>query len=161
MTIGERIRELRLSKGFTQKQLGEKCNMADSAIRRYELGKGNPTEKTLIRIADALGVKVWELIPRTYSESLDSGNEKEYWSQVRERLKTGTTHPEFEELKIRYDLKNQILKEWQNEIEEFLKTETGVLIVACCIWMNKEGQKEALRLLEEMLDNPQYSIETE
>lgn len=161
MTIGERIRELRLSKGYTQKQLGEKCNMADSAIRRYELGKGNPTEKTLIRIASALEVEVFELIPGTYSESLACGNEEEYWAQVRERLRTGTSTSEFEERKIRYDLINRILKGSQNEIEEFLKTETGILIVACCIMMNKEGQTEALRLLEEMLDNPQYSIETE
>lgn len=56
MSIGTRIKSLRLEKGLTQKQLGDLCGMADSAIRRYESDKGNPTEKTINRIADALGV---------------------------------------------------------------------------------------------------------
>lgn len=70
MTIGDRIRELRLSKGLTQKQLGEKCGMVDSAIRRYESGRGNPTEKTLSRIADALGVFVADLVPISQFEKI-------------------------------------------------------------------------------------------
>lgn len=63
MSIGSKIKEIRLSKGLTQKQLGERCGMADSAIRRYESDRGNPTEKTLSRIADALGVFVIDLLP--------------------------------------------------------------------------------------------------
>lgn len=59
MGVGARIRELRKKKGLTQKQLGELCGMADSAIRFYESDRGNPTQKTLERIADALGVS-WE-----------------------------------------------------------------------------------------------------
>lgn len=56
MTIGEKIKSARLSKNLTQKQLGELCGMADSAIRRYELGGANPKIETLQRIASALGV---------------------------------------------------------------------------------------------------------
>lgn len=56
MPIGSRIRSLRLERGLTQKQLGDLCGMADSAIRRYESDRGNPTDKTLRRIAAALGV---------------------------------------------------------------------------------------------------------
>lgn len=62
MTTGERIRSIRTAKGLTQKDLGVLCGMADSAIRRYELDRGNPTERTLSRIADALGVSSGELI---------------------------------------------------------------------------------------------------
>lgn len=61
MNIGDRIRLLRKSKGLTQKQLGELCGMADSAIRRYESNRGNPTEKTLQKIAAALGVDFYSL----------------------------------------------------------------------------------------------------
>lgn len=61
MAIGEKIKSLRLSKGLTQKQLGELCGMADSAIRRYELGGANPKIDTLFRIADALSVSLSEL----------------------------------------------------------------------------------------------------
>lgn len=56
MNLGERIRSLRLERGLTQKELGERCDMADSAIRRYESNRGNPTQKTIERIATALGV---------------------------------------------------------------------------------------------------------
>ena len=62
MTIGECIREARTKKGWTQKQLGDKCNMADSAIRRYESDRGNPTIDTLKRIAAALEVDVFSLM---------------------------------------------------------------------------------------------------
>lgn len=65
MTIGERIREIRTQKGMTQRELGEKCNMADSAIRRYESDRGNPTLETLKRIAEALGVTTFELLDST------------------------------------------------------------------------------------------------
>ncbi|MCH5249523.1 MAG: helix-turn-helix transcriptional regulator [Lachnospiraceae bacterium] len=61
MQIGENIKNLRIEKGMTQKQLGEKCGIADSAIRRYELGGANPKRETLKKIADALGVSIYEL----------------------------------------------------------------------------------------------------
>ena len=56
MTIGKKIKSARLNKNLTQKQLGELCGMADSAIRRYELGGAKPKIETLQRIATALGV---------------------------------------------------------------------------------------------------------
>lgn len=75
--IGARIRAIRLLRELTQKQLGDLCGMADSAIRRYESGRGNPTEKTLKRIANALGVSVQDLLkdsqPYT-SGTLEAGN---------------------------------------------------------------------------------------
>lgn len=58
MTIGERIRATRKEKLMTQKQLGEKCQMADSAIRKYESGAQTPKIETLRRIAAALGVDI-------------------------------------------------------------------------------------------------------
>lgn len=59
--IGARIREIRQRKGLTQKQLGELCGMADSAIRRYESGRAEPKIKTIETIADALQVNLSEL----------------------------------------------------------------------------------------------------
>ena len=58
MTIGEKIKSSRLSKGLTQKQLGQLCGMADSAIRRYELGGANPKIETLQKIANALNIDI-------------------------------------------------------------------------------------------------------
>ena len=56
MSTGDNIRTLRKERGLTQKELGERCGMADSAIRYYESNRGNPTQKTIERIAAALGV---------------------------------------------------------------------------------------------------------
>lgn len=55
MPTGSKIKEIRIRKGLTQKQLGDLCGMADSAIRRYENGNANPKMETLQKIADALG----------------------------------------------------------------------------------------------------------
>ena len=63
MSIGEQIRRLRTARNLTQKELGALCGMADSAIRRYESGRGgNPTQSTLQRIANALEVPIGELL---------------------------------------------------------------------------------------------------
>ncbi|MFQ7401671.1 MAG: helix-turn-helix domain-containing protein, partial [Neglectibacter sp.] len=58
MTTGERLRAARISKGMTQKEVGEKCGIAEPTIRRYELGKLNPKLETLQRIAAVLHVDV-------------------------------------------------------------------------------------------------------
>ncbi len=62
MTTGEKIKQLRLKKGLTQKQLGDICEMADSAIRRYENNRANPKIETIQKIAEALDVDYWEII---------------------------------------------------------------------------------------------------
>ena len=38
-TVSERIKELRLELGITQKELGEKIGVEKSTINKYELGK--------------------------------------------------------------------------------------------------------------------------
>lgn len=62
MPTGLKIKEIRQRKGLTQKQLGELCGMADSAIRRYENGNANPKIETLQKIADALEVPLIFLV---------------------------------------------------------------------------------------------------
>ena len=61
MSIGENIKRIRKEKGLTQKQLGELCGLADSAIRRYENGGANPKRETLKKIAKALDISYLRL----------------------------------------------------------------------------------------------------
>lgn len=63
MTIGQEIKKFRLERGYTQKQLGEKCvpPIAESTIRRYELGNLNPKIETVQKIAEALAVDPYSL----------------------------------------------------------------------------------------------------
>lgn len=58
MTTGDRIRAIRKEKGMTQKQLGQACGIAETTIRKYELGKLNPKYETLQKIAEALETTV-------------------------------------------------------------------------------------------------------
>lgn len=69
--IGDKIRHYRLEKGLTQKQLAEKCGMYESQIRKYETGKANPKIGTLRRIADGLGVKLYEIADWTQYSAED------------------------------------------------------------------------------------------
>jgi len=60
--IGNRIVQLRKEKGLKQIDLAAKLDLEDSALRRIEKGRTNPTIKTLFNIAKELGITVSELI---------------------------------------------------------------------------------------------------
>lgn len=78
---GDMIRKYRTEKGLTQKKLGEMCGIADSAIRRYEIGKANPKVETLQKIADALNISINRLLAGkimiSVNDAEQSKNERE------------------------------------------------------------------------------------
>lgn len=61
--IGARIVSFRKERGLTQLELSIKLNIEDSALRRIESGRTNPTVKTLYSIAKALEIEFTDLIP--------------------------------------------------------------------------------------------------
>ena len=61
-SIGDRIRETRVNKGMTQQQVADSIGVTYQNISQYERGLRTPKNETLIKIADALGVSVYELI---------------------------------------------------------------------------------------------------
>lgn len=56
--LGEKIRTLRLARGLTQKELGEKLIKPTKEVCLYEKGHRKPNKKTLAEIAEILGVSV-------------------------------------------------------------------------------------------------------
>lgn len=60
--IGQNIRLQRAKQNLTQLQLAESIGIEDSALRRIENGRTNPTIKTLFRIAKALHIRVEDLL---------------------------------------------------------------------------------------------------
>ena len=60
--IGEFIKEQRILKQFTQKQLAEKLGVTDKAISRWETGKGIPDVSLLIPLSNVLEVSVNEIL---------------------------------------------------------------------------------------------------
>ncbi len=51
-----RLKNVRMSKHMTSAQLGEKANLYQGTIRRYERGKLKPRKNTVIALCNALGV---------------------------------------------------------------------------------------------------------
>jgi len=60
--IGQRIRELRESKGISQQNLAAVCNFEKANLSRIEAGRTNPTVSTLYKISKALEIKISELV---------------------------------------------------------------------------------------------------
>jgi len=54
IVMGQRIKELRLSAGYGQVQLGEIVGVRQSTIADYERGKATPSFQVLFRLAKVL-----------------------------------------------------------------------------------------------------------
>lgn len=61
--LGKRIQSLRKSLGFTQEELGEKTGLNYKFIGELERGKVNVSIDSLLKITDALNVKIEDLFP--------------------------------------------------------------------------------------------------
>lgn len=59
--LGDRIKNIRVSKGLSQRQLGIKLGVANSTISAVERGERNLTMDMLQRISDALEVDIFTL----------------------------------------------------------------------------------------------------
>lgn len=60
--IGQKIVELRVSKGWSQSDLAKACNKDRQGIEKLEKGKVNPTFYTLYEVAQALEVPISALV---------------------------------------------------------------------------------------------------
>lgn len=173
MTVGENIKRIRKKKGLTQKQLGALCGLADSAIRRYELGGANPKIETIQKIAHALEVEYTDLFtfkkyeittdllanqPDIKKHIIDStlnimGNDVN--QQVKEILTNGSideivkilnsiiTHIEINE-----DLETIKIHYYVNSKKDYLLNAFEKL--------NETGKKEAIKRVEELAEIPKY-----
>lgn len=59
--LGKRVAELRKQKGLTQDDLAALCNWEAPNLRKIEGAKTNPTVKTLLVLAEGLGVSFQDL----------------------------------------------------------------------------------------------------
>ena len=54
----QRLKELRLKKGLTQTELGEKVGVKQNTFTNWENGKREPNFETLLKLADFFGVSL-------------------------------------------------------------------------------------------------------
>lgn len=62
--FGKILREMRLEAGLTQEQLGLEAGVRRTFVSILELGEQQPTLTTIIKLADALGIKPSAIIAR-------------------------------------------------------------------------------------------------
>jgi XRE family transcriptional regulator, regulator of sulfur utilization len=70
--IGERIRQLRKEKGFSQEELAEKADVHFTYIGQLERGEKNASIDTLERITKCLGISLEDFFGLVESPSKDS-----------------------------------------------------------------------------------------
>lgn len=80
VTTGVLIKNARVKAGMTQKQLAEKSEMADSAIRKYESGRIVPKIRTLSRIAAALQIPTSSLMVDPNISSMNEFSERYFYA---------------------------------------------------------------------------------
>ena len=71
VNFGEKLKELRLQAGLTQKELGEQIKVTKSVISYYELQERYPSPEILLKLADVFNVSVDYLLGRENKQSLD------------------------------------------------------------------------------------------
>ncbi|WP_413998063.1 helix-turn-helix domain-containing protein [Flavobacterium sp. W1B] len=69
MNIGERIKELRLQKGFSQEDLAVRANFSKSYIQKFEEGQREIKSSQLLQLSTALEVSISEIIAPTNYDS--------------------------------------------------------------------------------------------
>ncbi len=62
--IGEKLKQLRLQSGLTQRQLADKLRLSRVNYTRYETGASRPDYETLLLLADFYDVSLDELFDR-------------------------------------------------------------------------------------------------
>lgn len=60
--IGHKIKELRLQRDLSQERFGEIFGMTAQRIHSIEAGEKFPRLTTLVKIADGLGISVFEIL---------------------------------------------------------------------------------------------------
>ena len=69
--MGEKLRNLRIEKRLTQKQVAERIGLAISAVSSYESGSRYPSYEVLVRLAHIFHVSADYLLGMTETRNID------------------------------------------------------------------------------------------
>lgn len=78
MTMGEKIKQLRNDKGFSQEKLAEKLNVSRSAVAKWEADGGIPEIDNLIQLSSVLGISLDELVGNIKGQNNSKAADKVY-----------------------------------------------------------------------------------
>ena len=72
--IGAKIKEFRLKRNLTQKELAKIVNVGDTTIANYEKGFRSPKKDTMFDLANAFNISIDDLFPPVQKNAVESTN---------------------------------------------------------------------------------------
>lgn len=74
MTLGEKIQQLRKSRGMSQEQLAEKINVSRQSISKWELNDSIPDLNKIVMLSELFSISIDELIKEnsSYRQSIET-----------------------------------------------------------------------------------------
>ncbi|NKE06835.1 helix-turn-helix domain-containing protein [Mesobacillus selenatarsenatis] len=96
MTVGEKIKNLRLKKKYSISELSEKAKVSKSYLSYIERGiQGNPSLQVLSRLADNLDTSVEYLMGQQNTKAFQKPVDEEWAGLVDEAIKNGISKEDF------------------------------------------------------------------
>ncbi len=77
MTLGEKLKKLRIAKHLTQMQAAELLSIAQSTYFEWENDKNYPSAKNFVRLIDVFGISATELVDPNWTVTLNQPAPKE------------------------------------------------------------------------------------
>ena len=111
--IGTKIKEYRLQRGLTQKELAVLVDMGDTTIANYEKGFRTPKKNTLFKISSALSVTIDDLFPPIRKGDTPTASPDLLTQQITDTVVQLT--PDNKKIVLRTS--EELLKEQKNEEE--------------------------------------------
>lgn len=94
-TLGRKIAQLRIKKGFTQEKLADMVGYSSNHISKLESARTNPSFELLVDIANALNIELKDLFD--FSQYQTEGI-------LRKRLQKIIASSKYKELKLLYNI---------------------------------------------------------
>ncbi len=153
MTIGEKLKAVRVEKNFSQRQLQEKSGVERNFISLVENNHRSPSFKTLMRIADALGVTVGYITDYDkIRQEIEGAKVKPIFADKLENiLSEGEAagvheHPQFFPAPIinEYSLATKLEQFAETDIEDYVFMSSKWVVPPvntgryCCLWVKEE-----------------------
>ena len=145
--IGQKLKKLRLDRGWTQADVGMRAGINGSAVSMYENDQREPNLEIISRLADAFSVSVDEIMGNeapVYGRAMFSSEDEEFGLMVARSRSDGTGH---ETIKLIFRGQQPLLS--INDIEhEFSSTYAELLPedkLSVCKEMLRKAMDEMMR----------------
>jgi transcriptional regulator with XRE-family HTH domain len=115
MSFGKNLAKFRKEKGLTQEDLVKLSGVAISQVRRYEANKSSPTLDVIVRIANALGVSIDEMV---FNKATGVAAKKIMDHELLEQFETISTMSEDEKYVVKKMLEGVIVK---HQVEKVMR----------------------------------------